>query len=178
MRSISKISFTTIILACAVLPSVSVLAQNKSNYLIEYRISASDDLAIRQIIARLNHSLDAADYKAYSNHFASDAVFATTFGNAIGPEKIVAALEQSRPFITGKRHIATNLVISSSGNRAIVTSYLTVFERETSLAYLGSAINIDTLEKRGGKWLVVKHETEMDPATLAAIKAVMGTDKK
>jgi ketosteroid isomerase-like protein len=178
MHATLKTSVAAIMLASASLCSVPALAQGQPNYLAEYRISVADDLAIRQIIARLNQSLDAADYKAYGSHFSSDAIFVTTFGNAIGPEKIMAAMEQSRPFITGKRHVATNLVISGSGNKAIVTSYLTVYERVTSLAYLGSAVNIDTLEKRGGKWQVVKHETEMDPATLAAIKAAMGGEKK
>jgi hypothetical protein len=42
-------------------------------------------------------------------------------------------------------------MISGSKNKAVVTSNLTVFERVSSLAYLGSAINIDTLEKRKGK---------------------------
>jgi ketosteroid isomerase-like protein len=140
---------------------------------IESPLSASDDLALRQIVARLNHALDAADYPTYGSFFAADAVFATTFGHAVGPEKIAAALEQSRPFITGKRHVATNLVIDGGGDHAVVKSYLTVFERVTSLAYVGSAVNVDTFEKRNGRWLVVRHETEMDPATLAAVKAAM-----
>jgi ketosteroid isomerase-like protein len=149
-----------------------------AGYKGEYGLSVQDDLAIRQVIARLNHALDAADYKTYSSHFSSDAVFATTFGNAVGPEKIAAALEQSRPFITNKRHIPSNIVLNGRGSRVEIVMYLTVFERAASLTYLGSAVTTATAEKRNGKWLMVNYGTELDPATMAAMKAVTNSEKK
>lgn len=136
-------------------------------------LRVEDELAIYQIIARLNHAIDAADYERYASFFAEDAVFATAFGDAIGPEQIVAALEVSRPFITNKRHVATNVVINGSGDRATVTSYLTVFERAESLTLVGTAINVDTLERRNDAWMVVRHETELDPATLQLMESMM-----
>lgn len=139
----------------------------------ENDLAVADELAIRQVIARLNHALDNADYSLYSSFFSKNAVFDTAFGKAEGPEQVAAALEASRPFITNKRHVATNLVISGSGHQAKVASYLTVFERAASLSYVGSAVNFDTLAKEDGQWLVVHHETEMDPATVAAMQAMM-----
>lgn len=137
------------------------------------RLAVADELDIRQVIARLNHALDAADYQLYASFFTPSAVFASDFGDATGPQQIAQALEASRPLITNKRHVAANLVISGSGNQAIVTSYLIVFERAESLTYVGSAINVDTLEKQGGQWLVTRHESTLDPATLDAIQAAM-----
>lgn len=142
----------------------------------ENDLSAADELAIRQVIARLNHALDAADYALYASFYADDAVFVTDFGDATGPDQIAQALEASRPLITNKRHLATNLVISGAGDRAVVTSYLTVFERAVALTYLGSAINIDMLEKRDGQWIVVRHESELDPATVEALQNLMQTE--
>ncbi|MEM8810054.1 MAG: nuclear transport factor 2 family protein [Cyanobacteria bacterium P01_G01_bin.38] len=142
----------------------------------ENDLSAADELAIRQVIARLNHALDAADYSLYASFYADDAVFVTDFGDATGPDQIAQALEASRPLITNKRHLATNLVISGADDRAVVTSYLTVFERTASLTYVGSAINIDTLEKRYGQWIVVRHESELDPATIEALQDLMQTE--
>lgn len=144
----------------------------------ENNLSPEDELAIRQVIARLNHALDAADYDLYASFYADGAVFITDFGNATGKDAIAQSLEASRPLITNKRHVATNLVISSEGDRAVVTSYLTVFERAASLTYVGSAINIDTLEKRNGKWVVVRHESELDPATIEVLQEMMQTEEK
>lgn len=156
-------------------------AQNNSGEVMyiteENNLNTEDELAIRQVIARLNHALDAADYALYASFYANDAVFVTDFGDATGPEAIAQALEASRPLITNKRHVATNLVISGGGERAVVTSYLTVFERATSLTYVGSAINIDTLEKREGQWVVVRHESELDPATIEALQQMMQTEE-
>lgn len=51
-------------------------------------------VAIRQVIARLNHSLDAAEYSLYASFFSKDAVFNTAFGQATGPNQIAAALDK------------------------------------------------------------------------------------
>lgn len=152
------------------------LITNNAYITEENNLYIEDELAIYQLIARLNHAVDAADYESYASFFADNAVFATAFGDAIGPEQIVAALEVSRPFITNKRHIATNIVINGSGDSAIVTSYLTVYERAESLTLVGTAINVDTLERRDGEWVVMRHETELDPATLQLMQSTMNSD--
>jgi hypothetical protein len=59
-----------------------------------------------------------------------------------------------------------------------VTSYLIVFERTASLAYVGSAINVDTMRRQNSQWIVIRHETEMDPATFAAIQIAMKLEQK
>jgi uncharacterized protein (TIGR02246 family) len=144
----------------------------------ENNIDVRDEQAIRQVIARLNHALDAADYPLYASFFSTDAVFNTAFGRATGRDEIAAALEQSRPFIINKRHAAVNLLISGAGDEAVVTSYLIVFERAASLAYVGSAINIDTMRRQDNKWIVIRHDSELDPATLVAMQAAMKVAQK
>ncbi|WP_298302005.1 nuclear transport factor 2 family protein [uncultured Erythrobacter sp.] len=132
--------------------SVPVTAQTNGNsYLQEAnQLTPQDEQAIRQVIARLNHALDAEDYSLYGSFFADDGVFVSGFGDAVGPGNVAKALEQVRPFISNRRHSASNLVISGDSEQAIVTSYLIVFERVSSLEYVGSAVNVDTLEKRDG----------------------------
>jgi uncharacterized protein (TIGR02246 family) len=144
----------------------------------ENNLDVRDEQAIRQVIARLNHALDAADYPLYASFFSQDAVFNSAFGRATGQEQIAAALEQSRPFIINKRHSAVNLVISGAGDEAVVTSYLIVFERAASLAYVGSAINIDTMRRQDNKWIVIQHDSELDPATLTAMQVAMKVEQK
>lgn len=155
-------------------PVAASSTEDASYILVENELNAADDMAIRQIVTRLNHAVDTGDYKIYASFFADDAVFDTAFGQAIGPMQIIAALEQSRPYISGKRHVASNILISGSGDRAVATSYLTVFEATTALALVGTAVNVDTLEKRGDRWAVIRHETTLDPATLAAMAAASG----
>ena len=49
-----------------------------------------------------------------------------------------------------------------------------VFERETSVSYVGSAINIDTFAKRDGEWELIRHVSVLDPSSAAAMQAMMG----
>jgi ketosteroid isomerase-like protein len=139
----------------------------------EHNLTPEDDVAIRQVIARLNHALDAADYALYGSFFAEEGVFVSGFGDAVGPKQVEQALGNVAAFITNKRHVAANLVMSGEGNDAVVTSYLIVFERQSSMTYVGSAVNVDTLQRRDGKWQVVRHDSTLDPATAAAIQALM-----
>jgi ketosteroid isomerase-like protein len=170
-------NFIILLVTAALLIGFEVYAQESSAKLTsdyisaEHNLTVQDDMAIRQTIARLNHSIDLSDYKAYVSFFAKDAVFNTAFGQAKGPQQIEAALEASRPYITGKRHVASTVVINGDNKRAVATSYLIVFEATTSLDYLGSAVNIDTFEKQDDRWVIIDHTTVMDPATIKAMQA-------
>jgi SnoaL-like domain len=99
--------------AAFVVPS---MADDVPYYAAQYEGKTEDDLAVRQVIARLNHALDAADYKSYGNLFAADGVFVSGFGNAVGPEQVAAALGKVAPFITNKRHVAGNLIINGNAD--------------------------------------------------------------
>jgi uncharacterized protein (TIGR02246 family) len=169
-KPISALLFS---LAALALQPSAALAQAVPQYAVSSVVKPQDDLAARQIIARLNHSLDAGDYKAYAALFAPDGVFVSGFGDAVGPKQVEAALEKVAPFITNKRHVAANLVINSDGKQLIVTSNLIVFERQTELKYVGSAMSVDTLRKVNGRWLVARHDSTLDPATKAYIQSLM-----
>ncbi|MGL4238262.1 nuclear transport factor 2 family protein [Tabrizicola sp.] len=170
-----KQSLTTLAAAIVAVSSLSsASAQENTAYIAEpYTVSVADDLAARQVIARLNHALDAADYPLYASFFAEDGVFESDFGDAVGPEQVAAALEQVRPFITNRRHVAANHVINRDGDQLVVTTYLIVFERVAALEYVGSAVNVDTLEQRDGQWKVVRHASTLDPATRVFIEEMM-----
>ena len=105
----------------ALAPTLPVLADGTegpgTSYIsAELTLPAEDVIAIEQVIYRLNHALDAADYHLYASFFAEDGVFVSGFGNAVGPEAVAPALDQLFPFITNKRHIAGNVVISGAGD--------------------------------------------------------------
>ena len=140
----------------------------------ELNLSPEDVQAVEQIVLRLNHALDAADYELYGSFFAEGAEFVTGFGSSTGPDGIAEAMEASSASTMGKRHVSANMVVSGEGDRAVVTSYQIVFERAEGISYAGSAFNVDTLERQDGEWLVVRHESFLDPATLEAVEAAMG----
>lgn len=149
------------------------MGQDNSYITAPNELSAEDTLAVQGVVARLNHALDAADYPLYGSFFAEDGVFESDFGDAVGPDAVAAALTQVAPFITNKRHIAGNYVVSGSGDDAVVTTYLVVFERETGLEFVGSAVNTDTLRRIDGEWLVTRHASTLDPATQRMMMQMM-----
>jgi hypothetical protein len=175
MKNLLSASLLALSLSTSLTPLV--MAQSVPYYSAKYQLKVEDDFAARQVIARLNHALDAADYKAYGELFATDGVFVSGFGDAVGPKQVEAALAKVSPFITNKRHVAGNLVITGDRKQIVVTSYLIVFERQTELKYVGSALNVDTLKKVNGTWLVSRHESTLDPATAAYIQSLMAPKK-
>lgn len=138
-------------------------------------LTAADQIAILDVIARMNHAIDVNDYPLYASFYTDDGVIDSGFGPpSVGRAAIIASLDQSAPFITNKRHVVGNPVINGEGDTAKVTYYLTVFERQTGLTLAGTAVITDTLRRADGRWRVASHTTRMDPATLTAMKAAMG----
>jgi hypothetical protein len=43
---------------------------------------------------------------------------------------------------------------------------------------VGSALNVDTLKKVDGRWLVARHESTLDPATAAYIQSLMSQNQQ
>ena len=130
--------------------------------------------AISDVIARMNHAIDANDYETYAAFYAEDGYIDSGFGSlSRGRSAIVASLNQSAPFITNKRHVASTIVVNRDGDRYTAVYYLTVFERSSGLTLAGTALITDTFVRRGGRWEVVSHQTRMDPATLNAMNAAM-----
>jgi ketosteroid isomerase-like protein len=133
-------------------------------------LDVRDVKAIEQIIARMNHAIDIEDYALYARFYAADGVIDSGFGEPVtGQAAIVASLEKARPLIRNKRHVPGAVVLSGAGNEAVATYYLTVFEREAGLTLAGTALITDTFRKVGERWLVTRHTTRMDPATLRAL---------
>lgn len=137
-------------------------------------LAPADRLAILDIIAQMNQAIDADDYVAYAAFYGEDGVIDSGFGPPVqGRDAIVASLNQSAPFITNKRHVAANIVITGSGTNATAVYYLTVVEREAALTIAGTALITDEFRRDAAGWVVVRHATRMDPATIAAMTAKM-----
>jgi ketosteroid isomerase-like protein len=132
-------------------------------------VEPADQMAILDVIARMNHAIDVNDYPLYASFYTEDGVIDSGFGPpSVGRAAVIASLNQSAPFITNKRHVVGNPVISGSGDTAKVTYYLVVYERQSGLNLAGTAVITDSLRR------VATHTAHIDPATLAAMQAAMG----
>jgi ketosteroid isomerase-like protein len=137
----------------------------------ESALSAEDEAAIAGLVARMNHAIDVEDYALYASFYTEDGLIDSGFGEpAQGQAAVEAAVAASAPFITNKRHVAGNLVIHGAGDAAEVVYYLTVFERAAGLELAGTAVITDTMRRTADGWRVTRHQTRMDPATLAAMR--------
>ncbi|MEM9493925.1 MAG: nuclear transport factor 2 family protein, partial [Myxococcota bacterium] len=119
---------------------------------------------------RMNHSVDAQTWDQYVSFYTEDGVLDSGIGGvAEGRQGIRELLEMMAPYISTKRHVASNIVINGEGDSATAVSYLTIFEREEALRIDGTAVITDEFERQpDGTWLVVRHTTVVDPATAAA----------
>jgi ketosteroid isomerase-like protein len=164
--------------ACAVALGLSALAppakaqdQDGAYVAATSALAAEDEVRIASIIARMNHAVDLEDYALYASFYTADGVIDSGFGPPVeGREAITASLTQSAPFITGKRHAATNIVLNGQGDMATAVYYLIVFERVEGLTIAGTAHITDTFARTPEGWQVTRHETRMDPATLTAMQ--------
>ena len=65
-------------------------------------------------------------------------------------------------FARGERHCSMNQIIEGDGQKATMTSYLVVYNRN-DLQRGGSALVTDVAECKNGKWLLASRKIEIDP---------------
>ena len=127
-------------------------------------LTASDKLSIMELAATFEMALDREDVESYLATFQDDGVL-----EGVGPKaQGKAALREAfwamlKTFARGKRHCSMNQLIEGDGQRATMTSYLVVFNRN-DLQRGGSALVTDVAEQKNGKWLLASRKIEIDPS--------------
>jgi ketosteroid isomerase-like protein len=135
-------------------------------------LSSEDRLLAHELLARLDHAVDAQDWDAYLAHFLPDARMDPGFAPPVdGLTAIRAFLVATEGGTRGKRHIASNVVLDERGDSIVATSYLLVVEREDVPKVVATARIIDTLVRRDGAFKVRAHEVAVDPGMFKAMKA-------
>jgi len=120
-------------------------------------ISAADEKdAIRELMARYCHALDACQFGEVASLFVQDGEWTTTYGSARGSHQIEALLTSVVPKPgegPQRKHYITNIVITLDGDRASARSdYLVVRESEGGLMPVMGGTYMDTFVKREGSW--------------------------
>jgi uncharacterized protein (TIGR02246 family) len=135
---------------------------------------AEEKDAIREVMARYCHALDACRFDDVASLFAEEGEWMTDYGQARGRTEIAA-------FIAGvvpkkgegpqRKHYITNIVITLEGDRArSVSDYLIIRESENGLIPVMGGTYKDLFVKRGADWLFLRKELVHDIVGDMALK--------
>lgn len=127
--------------------------------------SAADEKdAIREVMARYCHALDACQFDKVAALFADDGEWTTNYGAARGRAEIEALLTSVVPKPgegPQRKHYITNILITLDGDSARSHSdYLVVRESENGLLPVMGGAYKDTFVKRDGTWYLARKELD------------------
>jgi uncharacterized protein (TIGR02246 family) len=121
------------------------------------RIQRLEDRAeIERLLLEYGRSLDARDFKTYSQLFAKDGVWSGGFGTVQGPSAIQAFMEKAMPGSNNAHnyHLLSNFIIDVNGDTATAWSRWTFMApgpNNTAVAAQSGRYD-DTLVREDGRW--------------------------
>jgi len=127
-------------------------------------ISTADEKdAIRELMSRYCHALDACRFGEVASLFAEDGVWTTTYGNARGRTQIETLLASVVPKPgegPQRKHYITNIIVTLAGeDRANARSdYLVIRESPGGLIPVMGGTYLDMFVKREGEWQFLRKE--------------------
>jgi hypothetical protein len=131
-------------------------------------INPEDKIVIQELITKYNLAIDSKNIDEWTNTWADDGIWITTFGEAKGKTELKNMVNQiTNEFASGKRHVSTNIVIedaSTNDGMASAISYLTVIDAQNTPAVVATGVYNDTLKKDGGsgKWKFFQRKLDID----------------
>jgi uncharacterized protein (TIGR02246 family) len=135
--------------------AVPVHAQSRGD--AASRIQRLEDRAeIERLLIEYGRSLDARDFRAYSQLFAKDGVWSGGFGTVQGPAAIQAFMEKAMPGQNTAHnfHILSSFAIDVNGDTATAWSRWTFMApgpNNTAVAAQSGRYD-DTLVREDGRW--------------------------
>jgi 3-phenylpropionate/cinnamic acid dioxygenase small subunit len=121
--------------------------------------SATDVVAIQQVLYHYAYALDARDYEALDEVFAADAKLHTSGGTLMSPADYKAMCETELAKLDGTHHMVTNASVTVDGDRATSRAYFQAQHVKRSLApdsqFLMAGWVDDELERRAEGWRIV-----------------------
>ena len=150
---------TTTLAACVLVLGMTsdALAQSGG----EMRLSTEDHIAIEQLYARYNQTIDSGDHEGWAKTFADDGALGNTTGHA-ALAKTSQNWRDNRGGAT-KRHWNTNLLITGVTPEGVTARvYLMVFDGATLQA---SQVGVyeDLIVKTPAGWRFKKRQLRSDP---------------
>jgi hypothetical protein len=124
-----------VLVLCASVASPQFIAHAAAPPASDARLQRIDDhIAIERLLLDYGRTLDARDFKAYSELFAKDGEWKGGFGTFKGPAAIQEAMEKTFRNAAGdipkgnNFHIMSNFIIDVQGDRATAKSYFIFYK--------------------------------------------------
>jgi uncharacterized protein (TIGR02246 family) len=119
--------------------------------------TADEKDAIRELMARYCHALDACNFREVASLFAEDGEWTTSYGRACGRAQIESFLTNVVPKPgegPQRKHYITNIIVTLAGeDRATARSdYLVIRESPGGLIPVMGGTYLDIFAKRDGAW--------------------------
>ena len=124
-----------------------------------------DKLAIQELMARYNFSLNFGDIEAWVDCFTEDGIFECPFGTFKGQDAlrqyIFERTEERREYPL--RHMVTNTIIDVQGDRASAKCYLLLLRvLQDGIQLLTSGLYNDELKKTKKSWRFSHRKVHLD----------------
>ena len=138
--------------------------------------SAADEKdAIRELMARYCHALDACQFGEVASLFAEEGEWTTIYGSARGRAQIEALLTSVVPKPgegPQRKHYITNIIVTLAGDRASARSdYLVVRESDNGLLPVMGGTYKDAFVRQDGSWRFSRKELVHDIVGDMALKS-------
>jgi uncharacterized protein (TIGR02246 family) len=126
--------------------------------------TADEKDAIRELMARYCHALDACKFGEVASLFAEDGEWTTTYGKARGRTQIETLLASVVPMPgegPQRKHYITNIVVRLAAGEESASArsdYLVIRESPAGLIPVMGGTYLDDFAKREGEWQFVRKE--------------------
>ncbi len=126
-----------------------------------------DKLAIEELIARYNQSLDSGDYPTWLACWSDDAIFDGIGQYLTGKAQIKTFADQyegsTRSKINGLKHYTVNILSKIDGDNATTSSYLQLVNTaEKGVKIIFTGRYEDDLKRVDGQWQFARRKLHQD----------------
>ncbi|MBI4362969.1 MAG: nuclear transport factor 2 family protein [Euryarchaeota archaeon] len=127
-------------------------------------LPAEDRLAILELCARYNRTVDSRDTEGWLSTWTDDGVFETTFGTFQGRKAMEGFLRVFYATMQGKRHWSGNHIIEGDGDTATLTCDLMLLQTGKSPGVYATGTYTDALRRVAGAWRFSRRKLALDSA--------------
>jgi len=128
----------------------------------------ADELAIRNLIARMAHTVDRGAVEDYAPLLAPDARWVMPMGEpAVGPEAIMDGVRSRRAAGSagpgsGTRHTITTTLVEVDRDSARAWSYWIYISTGDAPRILMNGLYTDTFRRMAGRWVFAERISSLD----------------
>lgn len=134
-------------------------------------ITSDDKIAIQELCNKIYLCLDAKDASGFTSGFVPDGIFATSYGDFEGAEKVRVFIESQ--IAAGKedgvRHIVTNPIVEAHEAGARYRASLIKLNVAVGPSFLGTAVVDAVVVRATGGWRFQRLELSIDTAMLGKL---------